>query len=39
MRSATNHRSVREVLGWSRKATVYWSVVGVACLALQRIHP
>lgn len=32
-------RTVREVIGWNRRATIYWSVVGVVCVLLGRVHP
>lgn len=35
----SNRRSVREFVGWNHRATVYWAVVGAACLVLTKVHP
>lgn len=33
------HRSVREIVGWNRRAAIYWAGVGMICLILEKIHP
>jgi hypothetical protein len=30
---------LRDTVGWNRKATIYWSVVGAICLLLEKVHP
>ncbi len=33
------HRSIRELTGWNRRATLYFGVVGIACVVLDKVHP
>jgi hypothetical protein len=30
---------MRDTIGWNRRATIYFSAVGVVCLLLERVHP